>query len=398
MANVHVVEILREIASIYQKAKDSGIQVPTHVDHKFKSRLYSTYRDRLILEGIDVENIGYVLGNKSRWKSEFCKFFTLHFMKFMMLNGPRTKFDPESLVEQYTNPDFRDPIWLNMYEASDFSPSFVMNGPNLFVQDSRTIAIKAKIEFPNVYKAKRARNRNQYMYKWVNMRYALRPTGTVSLLPFPKLEAKPVKGTNEYTTRGVISSLPGEIAKFSYCQLASTILALGKAGLKMLVSPNVDVLEFDQIRLLINLINLITNRSTQYYLIRPIAGTKAASVTQMSLFGEVEETDRIRLNGDEQSDYMYIYFGSPETVAELLEGRPIEFTAHRMSTLDLQVTNIYENLDEDEDLAILLFETYEEPNLFDTAHLASWHDGLPSSIKSHDILTEDELFDLVATY
>ena len=214
MANIQATEVLREIVTIYEKAKRLGIPTPTHIDNMFRMQLYSTYMNKLDAERIDKDSLGYLLGNKARWKSEFCKFFTLHFLKFLMDKSPQTAVNSNDLIAIYSELSAKDKIWLRVYDVQKFSPDYVMNGPTLFIGDARTIAIKAKVKFPNVYKAREARNKNQYMYKWLNMRYDLLSRGGVKLLPFLDLEARVIPGTRNYTTRGIMADLPGEIVKF----------------------------------------------------------------------------------------------------------------------------------------------------------------------------------------
>ena len=93
MANIQATEVLREIVTIYEKAKGVGMPTPIHIDNMFRMQLYSTYSDKLDAERLDKDSLGYLLGNKARWKSEFCKFFTLHFLKFLMDKSPKTSID-----------------------------------------------------------------------------------------------------------------------------------------------------------------------------------------------------------------------------------------------------------------------------------------------------------------
>jgi len=390
MANLEATEVLREIVTIYGKAKNSNIPTPTHIDNMFRMQLYSTYMDKLSAERIDKDSLGHLLGNKARWKSEFCKFFTLHFLKFLMDKSPQTATDSSSLTAIYSNGSAEDEIWLRVYDVQKFSPDYVMNGPTLFIGDVRTIAIKAKVKFPNVYKARESRNRDQYMYKWLNMRYDLLSNGGVKLLPFPNLRARAIPGTRNYTTRGIMADLPGEIVKFSYCQLASTILDLGRACLKMLVDPNVSPLEFDKIRLVIRLVNLIRNRNTPFELIKPDY-TKQSS--QRVLFPDMSAkgTESIRLNGEDRFDNVYMYCGSLESINEILGPNSVSMSTFVTPLFDKSTHNIYGNLEEDEDLYVLLFETEESPEV-QYGGIAEWSQF--PNVTEYDILTEDDLLDL----
>ena len=47
MANIQATEVLREIVTIYEKAKRLGIPTPTHIDNMFRMQLYSTYMNKL---------------------------------------------------------------------------------------------------------------------------------------------------------------------------------------------------------------------------------------------------------------------------------------------------------------------------------------------------------------
>lgn len=394
MANIQATEVLREIVTIYGKAKRLGIPTPTHVDNMFRMQLYSTYMDKLDAESIDKDSLGYLLGNKARWKSEFCKFFALHFLKFLMDKSPKTGIDSNSLIAIYSNPSAEDQIWLSVYDVQKFSPDYVMNGPTLFIGDARTIAIKAKVKFPNVYKAREARNRDQYMYKWLNMRYDLLRSGGVKLLPFPNLQARVVQGTRNYTTRGIMADLPGEIVKFSYCQLASTILDLSRACLKMMVDPNVSPLEFDKIRLVIHLVNLIRNRNTPFELVKPDYSGRSS---QRLLFSDLAEkgTESVRLNGEDRFDNVYMYCGSLESIKEILGPKSVTFSTFVTPLFDKSTHNIYRNLEEDKDLYVLIFETEESPD-FQAGGIAEWSD-FPDVIES-DVLEEDEFLDLFTVH
>ena len=389
MANIRTAEVLREIASIYSEADRRRLPVPTHIELPFKRRLYTTYRRSLEIEGIDPDKIGYILGNSTRWKSEFCKFFALNFMQFMMSKARRSTFDPNLLTAQFTDPNADTEVWLRSYKVHDFSPQYVTNGPTLFLGDSRTIAIKAKVQFPNVKKAREMRNRNQYMPKWLNLRYELLRSGGVKLLPFPKFVAERVAESNTYTTRGLVSNLPGEICKFSYCQLSSAIKDLGNACLESFVTGSADILSFDRISLVIHLISLIQGRNTTYNLVYSTTSSEA----QRSLFDmdtEAYAPLSARSNGVSALDGMHIYAGSLESIEGILEAGIDSFVSLVASSFDFNRDNIYYNEDvegDDEDLYILLFKTQDKPFAIGDKR-AVWFQA--PEIEEYDLMTEDE--------
>ena len=187
-----------------------------------------------------------------------------------------------------------------------------------------------------------------------------------------------------------MADLPGEIVKFSYCQLASTILDLSRACLKMLVDPNVNPLEFDKIKLVIHLVNLIRNRNTPFELIKPDY-TKRSS--QRTLFPDMaaKGTESIRLNGEDRFDNVYMYCGSLESINEILGPNSVSMSTFSTPLFDKSTHNIYRNLEEDEDLYALLFETEESP-VIQYAGIAEWSE-FPEVIE-YEILNEDEVLDL----
>ena len=92
----------------------------------------------------------------------------------------------------------------------------------------------------------------------------------------------------------------------------------------MMVDPDVNPLEFDKIRLVVNLVNLIRNRNTSFELIKPDY-TKQSS--QRTLFPDMaaKGTESIRLNGEDRFDNVYMYCGSLDSINEILRPKSVTF-------------------------------------------------------------------------
>ena len=208
---VSVDNILKKAESIFKNAEIQGIPIPKHISLEFKQLLYHSYRDTLDAYAFDANYLGYILGNSSRWDLPLCRFFTLNFLEFFASSLPEK--DRQKLKPALLNSDKN--IVLDYYTPLQISENYTRHTATLFLSESRTIAIKANILYPNVAKAKAVRRRDQYSYKWVNLRYKKSDSGNVSILKLPRIQARLEGG--KFTTEGLLkNSVGGDIIKYSF--------------------------------------------------------------------------------------------------------------------------------------------------------------------------------------
>ena len=377
--DIPVSAVLEEAVSIFKDAKALGIQVPNHVNRKFRDLLVTVYRDQLTAMNLSPDEVGAILGNRARWGLNLSKYFTLRFLKFYISRSPSTDFSPADLILQYSLPSAPD--FLNLpYVSRNYAGYYVAAGPALFVDSRKYISVKLKTEYPNVDKGPEFRD-----LRWLTMRYTKDNRGRVDLVAFPAFDARIDPVTSKLTTEGLIKNLPGHVLNFSYGQLALIFKRLCDTALRMSVGQRLDPLHLEdtQPSLPFDLINIILHKNYVYRLAK--FGT-AAYRTSGKFQPEVKSAYRI--NGDT----MYVTFVDSRNLDFDLERLPLK--AFDASSFDIDKINIYEDLpSESVGVCGVLFTTDTPASRIDGSAFI-WELEVPE-LKEYEVLDEESLLQLL---
>ncbi|MGA1706830.1 MAG: hypothetical protein ACO39X_07290, partial [Candidatus Nanopelagicaceae bacterium] len=374
--DVSAAAILREAVEIYERARDLGLSVPTHVSVKFRNKIATPqYRDIVATSELDPVVLGYLLGNKHRWDQGLCKFFTLHFLKFFMTRTPKSRFDPRKLTLQYEIPSANSEETLFVYDGSKYADRYVDFGPTLFLGNNRYITIKIKTMYPNVSKGT-----GEYMLRWINMRYTKTSSGNVTLERVPDFKAKRKDVGKSLETRGQIRNQPGQIANFSYCLLANAFKEICQTSLDMLAGINAGADTNPERVIPFDLLNLIEKRNSKFRI-----------VTYRSRLGPlfegtegVEVGEEYRINGESEISFL---FGTREDIREIAEQGSVT-SAYAAETFHLSHHNLYADIEDDSPVFGILFKTDRQGDL-ETSGMVFWDD--PADIETYEILDEDQI-------
>jgi len=170
-----------------------------------------------------------IVGNRMRWDSSICKkivFFTLDWLADYYPN----RASLPQLV--------KDDLSLNSSQMQVVGQRYAVSWTAPFVDLSkpRTIAFEQNVKYPNLTKSRN--NFTQYMRRVRVMRYLLGDRDTPpELQSFPEFEIRTKDITRTLPSGAVmrdtktivfpeLSELPGELAKFSYCDIAEEIQCL----------------------------------------------------------------------------------------------------------------------------------------------------------------------------
>lgn len=372
--------VLSEMISIFKDARGLGLKVPSHISSKFRNTLASpAYRDALESARLDPEGIGYVLGNKHRWDQGLCKYFTLRFFKFYMQRTARSPFNPDVFLLQYSVPNSPKYSILTRYKAAEYGPRYVDIGPSIFYGHKRYMTIKLKTEYPNVSKGV-----GEFQLRWINMRYTKSlTTGNVELQPVPKFKAVRKSVGKSLETRGQIRDQAGEIANFSFCELANAFKDLCIKSLDMLVGKDIsDVSTGSYVPF--DIINLLEKRPSQKFRIVTYGLSSLGP-----LFGEEGLTidSELRINGDEGIYFLYGSSGDIESLAE----KGLIRHAYAADTFRLSEHNLYGDVEPGHSVRGILFETESQPVIISENGICTWDD--PAVISSYEVLNEQEIID-----
>jgi hypothetical protein len=353
-----------------RQARSLGLKVPTLTTKAIKYALHTTYRDVLSDNGIDVADIGALLGNKARWDAPLCRLMVLRFLDFFAARLAGVK--PLQLTEALVARGEKS-VLLPWYRGADFSPVYTPDGPTLYFGDARTLTLKQRVMFPNVTKGP-----DEYMFKLVNLRYEVLPGGGAKLLPFPAFVARPAAGGGGgVTAAGLISSLPGDICRFSYCQLAGLLRRLCEASFRMLVGEVVTAADIRLARLFVDVVNVIYNTTETF----EVAGGP----------GGVP----LRINSADVAavGFIFLVVGPRDTIEAFARGEmgPPDVIAHDAAMFDLREMNIYGDLaDIEVELAVYgaLFTASSPPTYIDGS-LVTFDEGTQAT--EVEVLSEPDL-------
>jgi hypothetical protein len=373
--DVSASSLLLHALSVHTEAPQYGIKVPSHISRAWRSKLSTPeYRDALVAIGADPTKVGALLGNSHRWDQGLCKFFTLKMFEFFMKRTAKSKFQAADMLTQYSIPNSQPHINLLTYTGSKYASRFVMEGPAVFIGNTRYITIKIKTEYPNVSKGP-----DEYNFRWINMRYKKNlATGAVELQPIP--EFKPRRTGSGYTTVGEIKNMEGMVANFSYCALANSLKELCILALRMVAGENIPpatVIQGQSIPF--DLINLLQKRNNQFRIVTYNFSDP--------LFTEVSGVDSgikrsYRVNGDEG---IYFVYGTNRDISHFAERGLVEH-AFDADLFHLGSHNLYAQIDSEEPVCGVLFECGHAPDTIGVDGFAVWN--RPAEITSYEILDE----------
>lgn len=366
MARIPASSILLEASAAIEQARALGLSVPSLTSRDLKYSLHTTYRDVLSDNGIRIEDVGALLGNRARWDAPLCRLFVLRFLDFFAtrLAGDKVL----GLTDAFFSQGAKSKA-LPWYRGSEFTPMYTPDAPTLYFGDPRTLTIKQRVMFPNVSKGP-----DEYMFKLINLRYDVASSGDVKLLPFPAFAARVAPG-GALSATGLISNLPGYICRFSHCQLAGLIRKLVDSAFRMVVGEPVTAADVRVARLLADVVNLVCATNERF----EIAGGPTATA--------------LRINSAELTAAGFIFFvvGSRDAIEAFARGEtsPAHVMAHDAAKFDLSEVSVYANLP-DTDTAVYgaLFTASTTPVYIDD-DLVTFVEGTHAT--DVEVLSESEL-------
>lgn len=335
MANLYILDTLKHLARTYSEAKAKGFKVPKHTSPKFRGLLYTLYREPLVKEGINLDDLGALLGNKARWDVDFAKCISLSFMSYLLKQtqqqeaaGALKKFDSTVLDQAAYGQTMFKSVYLKSLSNVEISKGPMLEGATLFLDQPRTIAIKAKVQYPNVKKINDLGNTFEYMFKWLKLKYTKTQGGVIKITPFPAFQATLNPTTNLYTTIGQIESVQGDDLQFSYVDFGNRIRDFAIEALKLLTTELPSLEKIVEIAPIVDLVNILQGRNDRFYLktlksrFQKHKGTlfdPFRTDRDLPLFSEdpVSPEEGIRINGLEPFDNTYIVFGDRASLLNL---------------------------------------------------------------------------------
>ena len=347
MVRVSAASVLRQACVIFREAESRGLKTPSRVSREFRDLLYSAFQDELSANNIDSDCIGKLIGNSARWDAHLCRHFTLHFLKYFMDYVPNPQIDTSILTSSLSTLMYPLPT----YETRDMSVAYAEYGPTLFLEQ-KTMAIKARVQIPNVTKRNSGVDLQATNMTWVNMKYKKGERG-VKLQRIPRIEARVDPITKKLTLNNAIRSLPGDTTKGGYCEFAAGLRKLLKAALKLLVGDPVTETETVSAQRLVDYVSLILNQNIKYFMY------KDGQSIQLPLFSDPNapidtSLSQYRINGDEIP--LYLKLGSSSEIDAWLANPNTMETAFDAYIFDAQRYNLYNYADGD-DVKGLLFST-----------------------------------------
>ena len=392
--NLNAVDVLRKITDIFDRAGDLGITTPKFVNERFRDKLAISYADELEFYKIDPMRVGYLLGNKSRWTQPLCKYMTLHFLRYICEES-RKILKPAALrtgmvkrpplkrgfnVQDLTNPREK-PIRLLNYSKTEVSAGRIDSVPRLYIDNARTISIKARVKYPNVSKRRQGVS-DAANWKWIDLRWERSGGGYARLMKLPNFQSAS-------STIGSIRDLDGRIAKFSYCTLANSIKDLAYHALAMINKDQVSDKQTAESAHIFDLANLIQKQTIHFYL----------AMGQRSEVGDLFSSpprdegspQKARINDGDMEDDVFVILGSYEELADMMARPDLISAAAPASSVDAASIDLYYGTGTSEELHALIFTTYTRPD-YESAHLVEWDNGV--DFEKAELLTESDLEDL----
>lgn len=382
-------ELLKTMCSAFQEAGSVyDIKTPTAISRQFRDLLITSYSDVAGSYELDTEVLGRFLGNSSRWNLPLCRYITLRFLseitRAMESTGLGVSVQPSEFLKPFTNPTANLKVRLN-YSLAEIGSGVISDPAVLFLGDARTIAVKARVRYPNVSVMNTFGTDNYGdMWKWVNLRYQRNSDGSVAFVSLPKFEAskKPeFEGRSLFSTKGLITSMDGRLCKFSYCQLASQVRNLCVLSLSMLNGEPVNDTETAKSRFLFDLLNLVQKTNVRFSLEGQSIGTSIGTSTASPL----------RIN-PAQKETVFVIFGGFQEMEDLSNRPDLISTAYKASDIDIGLLDLYEDLEDDGGLFALVFQTQTVPD-FESDDSVTWDSGI--ELQDFDILNEEDMFEVI---
>ena len=170
-----------------------------------------------------------IVGNRMRWDSAICKKIVFFALDWLADYYPNRANLPQLVNDDLSLRSSKMQVVGQRYAVSWTAPFVDFGKP-------RTISFEQNVKYPNLTKSRG--NFTQYMRRVRVMRYLLGDRDTPpELQPFPEFEIRTKDITRTLSSGAVmqdtetvvypeLSDLPGEAAKFSYCDIAEEIQCL----------------------------------------------------------------------------------------------------------------------------------------------------------------------------
>ena len=312
MIRVSAASVLREACVVFREAESRGLKTPSRVSRRFRDLLYSAYQGELLRNNIDQNCIGRLMGNSARWDIHLCKHFTLHFLKYFMDLAPRSQIDTQVLTRVLTDPQAPIRYPLPTYNTREMSAAYAEYGPTLFLEQ-RTMALKARVQIPNVTKRNSGVDLQATNMTWVNMKYKKTQRG-VKLQKIPRIEATIDPVSKKLTLNNAIRSLPGDTSKGGYCEFAKGIRGLLAAALNLLVGEPVTETGTVSAQRLVDYVSLILNRNVKFIMSEGDGGEQLPLFPDLNTHPHETGLKEYRINGDTLP--LFIKIGSPSDIQD----------------------------------------------------------------------------------
>ena len=256
-----------------------GVHVPRELRLYLQRKLGAEYQD---VKGLPFDYIVRFVGNRKRWNSKTCKAIVMATLSYLC--GKTEESNPIAFSDYISETRPAATTGLAAYGSDSMADSSIIgwSTPTLILNDKRIIAIKNKISYPNITKAREEQSSLPRMPKWLNMRYEAFPSARLLRLPDFKVQVEYTSNFRgesipSYTVEPKYDTLPGFPARFAYCTLAEEIQCLVVDALRFKfddLKPTDPYVAAD----LFALYQLIFNRQICFYLIND-TGNKTVGLT-----------------------------------------------------------------------------------------------------------------------
>lgn len=389
-------ECLQSACDIYRNAKGLGLKVPTHISKSFRYDLNTKYVD---VFRKDIPNcsddIGFLIGNKTKLDKDFRKYFVLSFLRFILRKvkpqvNPRT--DVLGIQSLDLTINFSDPstkyVSLPRYKSTPLVGSKNSGAYVLNIAGPKVLSFRVKIDYPNITQANDpsvayAQIPWRTLSKWVTLKYMDNPTkNKVKITPMPQFKAKRSTVTGKYEVVPKIKDVEGELAKWTYTELYAEFKKFLDKCLRF-VNGGKSIPDFNIARTNFNIVNLILNKNFEFYI---VAEKKA-----LPLFGELtpDSSTKKEYRINPHTEIVYLLVATKEDMGSFLNDETsFEVSAYPLLREKLPYINVYGDVsDEDEKEGVigLLFMTDVKPSKKEF-NKHTWNKGLV--LESYHILDE----------
>lgn len=379
-------ECLQKACDIYNSAQGQGLKVPRHISKKFNYDLRTKYVDVFRTDVPNCSNqIGFLIGNKTRLDKDFKRYFVLSFLRFIIRKttnqlqskGSPLKLGPLNLLVNFVDPN-TEYVTLTRYKPTPLVGSKNSGAYVLNVGGPKVLSFRVKTDYPNITQANDPRVPYseipwRTLSKWLTLKYTDDLSkNKVKITPMPKFEAKKNSATNKYEVVPRIKDVPGELAKWTYTQLYAELKQFLDKCLRF-VNGARSIADFQIARSNFNIVNLILNKNFVFEIVKD----RKALPLFTTISADTSTQKSYRINPSQ--DIVYLLVATKDDIDSFLEDdTSFEVSAYPLLDESIPYINVYgdvEDGDEEEGVVGLLFTTKTKPSVEDFK-IHTWDKGL----------------------